>query len=358
MQIVYVTNDVVARTTSGFTVKVAALASALSESAACTVLAIGSGRPRDRDRVVTPFGVEVRRAAVEREDLVAAIQALGPDVVVADDTNLGMRLAPSAAGRVAVHLHSIDSPIYAAARRLGVASDHDTRRARMVGLAEQAIIDSARQLWCVCEDDRAELVRRGADPRRVHVVPNVALPAADPIDPGTGTDVRMMGELGYGPNRDAAVQLAAMAESWRRRGLEWPVRIAGRTDDPALADEVAPATLMGFVPEVRDVFDGAGVVVVPLRYGGGTKVKVLDALMHGAAVVTTPEGVRGLPVRDGEHLLVRELGGPFEAAVEMLMSEPATRRRLGSAGRSLAEQRLSYPVIVEAVRTALRAWAA
>ena len=85
--------------------------------------------------------------------------------------------------------------------------------------------------------------------------------------------------------------------------------------------------------------------MVPLRVGGGTRLKIFEALAMGKAVVSTTVGAEGLSLVPGEHLLVADEPAPFAAAVNSLLRDPARRRALGAAGRKLVEQRYGWPQV-------------
>jgi len=82
--------------------------------------------------------------------------------------------------------------------------------------------------------------------------------------------------------------------------------------------------------------------VVPLRVGGGTRLKIFEALAMGKAVVSTSVGAEGLPVSPGTHFVQADDPAQFADAVVALLGDPARRRALGSAGRRLVEQKYSW----------------
>jgi glycosyltransferase involved in cell wall biosynthesis len=83
--------------------------------------------------------------------------------------------------------------------------------------------------------------------------------------------------------------------------------------------------------------------VVPLLAGSGTRVKILEAWAAGRPVVSTSLGAEGLPVRDGEHLLLADNPEDFAAAVSRLLASPQLRERVGRAGRQLYERQFTWP---------------
>jgi glycosyltransferase involved in cell wall biosynthesis len=86
----------------------------------------------------------------------------------------------------------------------------------------------------------------------------------------------------------------------------------------------------------------ASVYVVPLRIGGGTRLKIFEALAMGKAVVATGVGAEGLPVVSGQHFLRADSADEFAQAVIALLKDPTRRKALGLAGRRLVEESYSW----------------
>jgi len=103
--------------------------------------------------------------------------------------------------------------------------------------------------------------------------------------------------------------------------------------------------LTGTVDDVRPHMAGGAVYIVPLRVGGGTRLKIFEALAMGKAVVSTTIGAEGLPLTPGTHFFQADTPGAFAAAVIALLRDPERRHRLGRAGRQLVEQRYSWPYV-------------
>lgn len=120
----------------------------------------------------------------------------------------------------------------------------------------------------------------------------------------------------------------------------------------------AAVTVTGFVPHIQPYIAGAAAYVVPLRMGGGTRLKILEAMALGKAVVSTSLGCEGFPLmRAGEHLLVADDAVAFAQAVVALLSDPSRRQALGRAARDLVTRWYDWAVIaprLEAVYSTLR----
>jgi glycosyltransferase involved in cell wall biosynthesis len=101
----------------------------------------------------------------------------------------------------------------------------------------------------------------------------------------------------------------------------------------------------GFVPDLRPSLHETAVCVVPLRAGSGTRLKVLEAMALGKAIVTTRIGSEGIALRDRESALFADDAGAFADAVIGLLDSPATCMRLGAAARARAEAQYGWNAI-------------
>ncbi len=131
--------------------------------------------------------------------------------------------------------------------------------------------------------------------------------------------------------------------------------IVGRTPTPAvkrLAGEHG-VQVTGRVDDVRPYIQEAAVYIVPLRIGGGTRLKIFEAMAMGKAVVSTTIGAEGLPVTDGEHVLLADEPRPFAQAVVGLLRDAGRRTRIETAGRSLVVERYDWSAVAGALEGAL-----
>ena len=158
------------------------------------------------------------------------------------------------------------------------------------------------------------------------------------------------GTLDYRPNVDALTWFAGeVLPRIRERRPDARLVAVGRRPAPALrrlADEGA-LTLTGEVPDARPFIAGAAVYVVPMRIGGGIRLKLLEALSLEVPTVSTAMGAEGVVgLRDGEHCLVANTPAAFAAATLRLLDDPPLGRRLGSAGRDLVRAGYDWESIV------------
>ncbi len=106
-------------------------------------------------------------------------------------------------------------------------------------------------------------------------------------------------------------------------------------------------TFTGFVDDVRPYMRGADVAVIPLLVGGGTRIKAYEAMAMGVPIVSTALGVEGLPVQDGEHLLVSDDAVGFGDRVVELITKPERRLAIAAAARRLVEENFGAAGVAE-----------
>ena len=211
---------------------------------------------------------------------------------------------------------------------------------------------------CFVTSEREEpIVRAFAPSTPTAVVPNGV--DLDYFAPGCRVEPRTVvfnGTLGYRPNFDAALHL--VDRIWPRvlEGVpDAQLTIVGRGSEADRRRLSRPGvTVTGEVPDVRPYLCSAAVVAVPVRMGGGTRLKVVEGLAMGKAMVSTTLGCEGVGVRDREHLLVADSAEDFAAAIVRLFADAELRARLGAAGRQLIESDYSWELAGERMEALYR----
>jgi polysaccharide biosynthesis protein PslH len=195
------------------------------------------------------------------------------------------------------------------------------------------------------EADRARLDAVGAKSVRV-IRPGIDLPPVAPE--ATGPSIVFVGAFFHEPNVEAARRLAFSIHP-RVQALRADAELAIVGADPPRDLTARPGLrVTGRVPDAGRYVEEAAVVVCPLTSGGGIRIKVLDALARGKAIVATGRAIEGLDLRDGEHLLVRDTDEEFARAVATLLNDSVRRRRLGAAARAWSERNLSWTTTLDA----------
>jgi glycosyltransferase involved in cell wall biosynthesis len=190
----------------------------------------------------------------------------------------------------------------------------------------------------VSEEDAAAL-RAQYDLPRVRAVPTgVDTTAFAPADAALAEPGRIVfvGAMDWMPNEDGIQWFAGeVLPRIRERVPGAHLTIVGRNPGPAvrrLADSEGAVTVTGTVPDVRPYLEAASLVVVPLRVGGGTRLKIYEAMSMDRPVVSTTIGAEGLPLEEGEHILRADDAAAFAAACVRLLQAPAGAWRMARAG--------------------------
>ncbi|HZQ08140.1 MAG TPA: glycosyltransferase family 4 protein [Anaerolineae bacterium] len=159
-----------------------------------------------------------------------------------------------------------------------------------------------------------------------------------------------IGNFKHPPNVDAAMHLAStIFPQVQARYPELQLYLVGDTPPLTLYKlKNKQIVVTGRVPEVRPYLDRASVVVIPLRHGGGMRVKVLEALAAGKAIVATARAVEGLNVKNGEQVILAEQDAEFCEAIVRLLAAPNERVQLAQRGRAWASTQLNWDKSVRA----------
>jgi glycosyltransferase involved in cell wall biosynthesis len=232
---------------------------------------------------------------------------------------------------------------------------------RKLARYERAMLRRYDHVLAVSEQDRRALLRLNHR-ARVDIVPNGVdtshfAPQAVPYDSTNDAPASIAanalvftGALDYRPNIDAVLWFARMVLP-----LVWAnhpdIRfvIVGRSPSPAIYDihDNEKIIVRRDVEDVRPYIAASAVYVVPMRMGGGVRLKLLEALSMQAAVVSTSmgaEGVKGL--QDETHLLLANTPTTFAEAIIRLLNDSELARHLGTAGRELVAAQYDWQVIV------------
>lgn len=204
--------------------------------------------------------------------------------------------------------------------------------------------------------ERQALLAMGCDAERIAVVPNgVDITGGPRSDPGTAR-VIYPGSVQFDANLDAVRHF--VHEVWplvRQARPDATFWVTGATDGVDVTDLRQPGvTFTGRLADVAPAVSDSAVCVVPLRAGGGTRLKVLQAMALGVPVVSTPKGVEGLDIVDGEHVLVRSTAGALAAAILQVLADPARAARLGTAAHARVRERYDWNGIAAALDRVIR----
>lgn len=275
--------------------------------------------------------------------------AEGIDLCVADFLVAMPNVPTASSAPIVLFEHNVEYMIW---KRLHDVEPRSWRRAllalewRKMRRYEAGACTRAGLTVAVSEPDRALLASNapGADIRAISTGVDTSYFRANGAVEAPATLV-FTGSMDWYPNEDAIMYfIDAILPGIRREVPGVSLSVVGR--DPTGRLRAAGATdgvrVTGTVTDVRPYIAEAAVYVVPLRVGGGTRLKIFEALAMGKAVVATGVGAEGLPIVPGQHFLQADSPGDFARAVVALLKNPGRRHALGVAGRRLVEERYSW----------------
>ena len=292
------------------------------------------------------------RAPALRREVMRLLAAGDVDLCVADFLHATPNVPLAGPVPVAVFAHNVEHMIW---QRQCRVEPRAWRRAllevewRKMRRWEARACAQAAVTVAVSESDRDALAAL-APGARVSAIPTGVDPAY--YAPNGAREARAQlvftGSMDWYPNEDAIVHfLDAILPAIRREIPETGLTIVGRNPTLRLREAAARAGayVTGTVDDVRPFIAEGTVYVVPLRIGGGTRLKIFEALAMGKAVVSTSLGAEGLPLAPGVHFLRADDPAEFARGVIALVRDPARRKALGTAGRRLVEERFSWPQV-------------
>jgi glycosyltransferase involved in cell wall biosynthesis len=229
-------------------------------------------------------------------------------------------------------------------------------QARLVEELERSVTQELARTLAVSEQERAWFDTIA--PGRVDLVPNgvdcEGLPprATPPADP----EILFVGSMGYGANQDGVGWFAREALPLLRRP-DARLTVVGGGAPQALLRTLRQAPVRveatGFVERTDPYFARARVMVVPLRIGGGTRLKILEALARGVPVVSTTLGAEGLDLEPGRDLLIADEPVALAGAIGRLLDDDALCRDLARNGRETVEKRYDWAGIGDRMAASL-----
>jgi len=222
-------------------------------------------------------------------------------------------------------------------------------QARRMKACEAELARRADLVLAVSDGDAVDL-RALAPAARVEVIPNgvdleyfTPSPAARPARPGR---LVFTGSMNWLPNQDAMVYCVREIMPRLPAGRDWSLDIVGQSPPPpvtALASEKIRVT--GTVEDVRPYIREASIYIVPLRIGGGSRLKILEAFAMGVPLVSTSVGCEGLGVEDGQQLLIADTPADFARATARLADDPALGERLTRCALNYVREHFGWPSI-------------
>jgi glycosyltransferase involved in cell wall biosynthesis len=213
---------------------------------------------------------------------------------------------------------------------------------------ERRVFSASQFVTAVSAGDAATI--QSIKPQEIVVVANgVDGDAYRPPDvEPSGRSLVFTGSMDWRPNQDAIRWFIDAVHPLLIQDGDYRLHVVGRQPPDWLRDRslVPPQVIVtGTVDDVRPYIAGASVYVVPLRIGGGSRLKILEALAMGRAVVSTTVGAEGLDLEPGVNILFEDTPPGFAAAINTLWRDEPRRRALGQAGRQVIDRQYRWEQI-------------
>ncbi len=297
-----------------------------------------------------PYLTRHYRSHTYRERLEQLLAVKTYDVIHCDSISMTPNLRGLDKTRLILTQHNIEQVIWAGyVRRAGnpIAHAYYQNQYRKVQRLERQLDDTYGHVVTVSDNDKRMLSQFYPDDRIV-VVENGVDPVLyrndTPLDGKSG--IVFTGSLDWIPNIDGLTWFACDVYPFLRAtvpGLQ--VKIVGRRPSPRLLDVLSTrtaVTVQADVPEIQPYLHGARVMIVPLHIGGGSRLKILEAMASGLPVVSTAKGAEGLDVTHDKNILIADEPEEFAKALIDVMNDDALHRRLAEAGLELIKARYSW----------------
>jgi glycosyltransferase involved in cell wall biosynthesis len=301
----------------------------------------------------------------EQARLASLVAEFSPDRILVEHVALANLLQDVRPAGVTLifDMHNIESDL---ARHMAGAEPiwRFVRRRRMLAaadalaVAEDRIQDHADAVWvCSASDREVWTSRHGGD---AHIVPNTVPPSAErtSVRPRRGVirpRLIFVGHLGYQPNVRAIRELCREVMPLLAKACpDVTLTVAGRAPGRRVKRLEGPLVrVMADVPDLAELLSAAEITVIPLREGGGTRIKVLEAVASGVLVVATGLAVEGLELEDGRHFIRAETAQQMADAVLGLIRDPDRAERMRDEARDFIMKHYSQAAVSETIRLRL-----
>ena len=235
------------------------------------------------------------------------------------------------------------------ANGLNDCADFEANEARKY-LAYEKVYLQHFDVTIVCSVMDKEELRVRSGHQNVLVIPNAVSPVMqiDTLSQSAPTII-MVGTMGYYPNEDGAVYFCHDILPKIKVKLRKEVSIVFVGTNPTQCvrrlEKIPGVTVTGTVPEVTPWYNKAALVAVPIRAGGGTRIKILEAFAHQVPVVSTSLGAEGLAIEDGKHLFLADTAEDFAGRCVDLMVDKGLAEKMTTRARNLFDTSYSISIV-------------
>lgn len=281
-----------------------------------------------------------------------------PEAIICDTVFSTVNL-PVAEVPIFINNHNVEHLIverYAEFERNPFVRIYAGMEARRMRKWEKGVCERA-SVCMVCSENDRQLLAALAPGTQVAIVPNVVDTDRYSATPAAASNIVLFqGGMDWFPNRDGLQYfLTEIFPLIRHKLPDAEFIAAGRNPSPELVARfsvIPGVTFTGTVPDIRPYLEQAGVCVVPLRVGGGTRLKILEAAAAGKAIVSTRLGAEGLEFAEGQDIVLADDPRSFAEQVIGLLENPVRRKTMGEAANRRVRERYSYDTLRKSLRLA------
>lgn len=310
----------------------------------------------------------------ELEETLAEVIAQTPDLVVIEDVALleyakALRESHQSI-KIIVDFHNVESALLREQDRSrlpkwlrGFSSFIFRKKWRISERLDHEALLLADAVWLCSKLDEKLAQRLAHTPVNIAVVPNTVPDWCDAFSgPAKRSNLRKpkilyLGHLGYPPNKRAVRRLVEQVMPAIFAHLpDARLFVAGRSPGKRFRKFLSRVMFVDLVadpPELHPLYSAADMVILPITEGGGSRIKVLEALAVGCPIIATAKAVEGIDVVDGHHFLLAETPDEFSKAVMRLIDEPNLVEGICSVGRELVRSEHSKQALLDSIRTSI-----
>jgi sugar transferase (PEP-CTERM/EpsH1 system associated) len=303
-----------------------------------------------------PYAIKKYESAAMSREISRRMQSRDVDILVCDFLAPAVNVEESVARKAVLFQHNVEAMIW---KRHYEVQTNPAKKAylyrqwRKMHAFEEAMCRRFDTVVTVSAEDR-ELMQREYGAARVYDVPTgVDTDFFRPV----GSERRIpnslvfTGSMDWLPNEDAIRYFTEQILPLVKKQLpDVTLTVVGRNPYPALIDlskQDVSITVTGRVDDVRPYIDQAAAYIVPLRIGGGTRLKIYEAMAMEKAIVSTTVGAEGLPLQNGEELLLEDKPEAFASAVVRVLTDETLNRNLGTRAATTVRNSFGWDKVAD-----------
>ena len=301
-----------------------------------------------------PYIVSSHYSEIFQRNLNIILNQIGPDLIICEWSPYAIFVKNVDHPKKVIVAHNIENRIwerYYENERHPIKKWYIKRQMQKVARFEHAAFNWVDGATAVSRIEAGEIQSYNSSLKVQTVENGVDLEYFQPDYEGkVGNELIFVGSMNWRPNQDAIQYFVEdIFPLVRARyntivanfvGQNPPLHITRLGNIPGIR-------IIGQVDDVRPFVHDGAVYIVPLRIGGGTRLKIIEALAMGKAVVSTSVGAEGLDVVDGQHIMLADSSREFADQIILLMENRELRRRLGQTGRNLVESRYGWDMLAD-----------